>query len=604
MMIVKFQKTLALCLSLMVLLMLPSSAQAAVQASVDRAVVYDGESFTLTIRSDGKQKAMPDLSLLEKDFYILGSGSSQQVQIRNGVTSSSTSWNITLQPKASGQFHIPSMRIGNELTNPIQLTVKAPPVASSVMDGQHIFIETEIESPEKPVYLQQQIIYTVRLVFDRPILEGSLSDPAPVNALVEQLGKNNRYSTQRNGSSFTVIERRYAIFPEKSGELIIPPLRFVGSLVSEQRRRARPSLIDPSMQQFFGGDPFAGAFDRGKPVTVQGKPVSINVLPRPASFSARNWLPSAELELRDSWVDQPPEFKVGEPVTRSITIQAKGLLATLLPALDVAEVDGVKVYPEKPESETRTDGTWVYGIKKQSLSYMPTRAGTLLIPELKLSWWDTEAGLERTAVLPAWSVNVLPGKGQPADTAIQAEAEASKKQQEKSSSYEGEADSDSQPGRKEWEIKTSQKSGLLILVVIALIYILYRSRKRGSGNRMSENSTQSVIERMTPAPVRSQRELSKKLQDACESSNARAAADALLEMAAQIKPDNPPKTLPALASMLEQGSEDLIKLDRFLYATDDVAWDGRAFCERFKKGLSFRKNSKSAHDILEPLYPG
>jgi len=578
--------------------MVTSLSLAAVQASIDRPVVYDGESFTLVISSDAKRRDKPDFSLLEKDFYIQGTGSSQQVQMINGVTTAKTSWTVTLQAKAIGQFHIPSLRIGKELTNPIQVTVAAPPEASSAMDGQHIFIETEVASSEKPIYLQQQILYTVRLVFDRPILDGSLSEPAPENALIEQLGKNNRYTSQRNGKSFTVIERRYAIFPEKSGELVIPPLRFTGSLVSDAAGRRSPSRIDPNMRRFFGGDPFAGVFDRGRPVTLRGKAVSLDVLPRPASYSASHWLPAAGLELEDSWAEQPPEFKVGEPVSRTISIKAKGLLATLLPKLEIAEVDGVSVYPEQPVTESRTDGTWVYGQSNQSMSYMPTRAGALVVPELQLSWWDTQAGVERTAVLPKWSVEVLPGKDLPVEPVVQAEDTVVAKQQSESSASEDEEGRDSTQEKGGFN-KALQEYWWLLLIIVVVVLALNRQRSKKSDKAHAVDG----VNEKTAAHRQSQRELQKHLNEACSRNDASSAAEALLEMAALAKPENPPKTLPALAAMLNQGSEELIRMDRFLYATDETGWDGRQFYEKFRNGLAFRASEKPVRDGLKPLYP-
>ena len=585
-------------LTLISLLLMAPAGMAAVEASIDRPVVYDGESFTLAISSDAKQRDMPDLSLLEKDFNILGTGSSQQVQVINGVMTAKTSWTISLQAKTSGQFHIPSLRVGKELTNPIQVTVTAPPVASTAMDGQHIFIEVEIASSEKPVYLQQQILYTVRLVFDKSILDGSLSEPAPENALIEQLAKDNRYTSQRNGKPFTVIERRYAIFPEKSGELVIPPIRFTGSLVSNAAGRRSPSRMDQNMRRFFGGDPFAGVLDRGRPVTVQGKAVSLDVLPRPASYSASHWLPAAGLELEDSWAEQPPEFKVGEPVSRTISIEAKGLLATLLPKLEIADVDGVSIYPEQPVIESRTDGTWVYGESNQRMSYIPSKAGALVIPELQLNWWDTQAGVERTAVLPKWSVEVLPGKDLPVEPVVQADDAVVAEQQSDSSAAEDE-ESHGSTQEKTRLNKILQENWWLLLIVAVVILALYRQRSKKS----DKAHTTDAANEKTATHRQSQRELQKQLDEACSRNDAGSAAEVLLKMAVLAKPEKPPKTLPALADLLEQGSEELVLLDRFLYATDEAAWDGRQFYEKFRNGLVFKASEKPVRDGLEPLYP-
>ncbi len=596
-MISRSGKFVRLYLAISALLLLTSLSHASVEVSIDRPVVYEGESFTLVISSDAKQREMPDLSLLKKDFYVLGTSSSQQVQIINGVTSAKTSWTITLQAKKSGQLHIPSLRVGKELTNPVQVTVTAPPEASSATEGQHIFIETEIAATNKPVYLQQQILYTVRLVFDEPILEGSLSEPAAENALVEKLGKDNRYSSQRNGKAYTVIERRYAIFPEKSGKLVMPPLRFTGSQVSNAAKRQPRPRIDPGLQRFFGGDPFAGVFDRGKPVTVQGKDVSIEILPRPASYTSGPWLPSAKLELNDSWVEQPPEFKAGEPVSRTITIQAKGLLATLLPTLKLDAVDGVNVYPEQPVTETRTDGSWVYGISKQSVSYMPTKAGELIIPELELSWWDTNAGVARKEVLPEWKVMVLPGKNPVAEPVAPAVEQTEAKLPSDSSIAE-KAEGDNSLQQADWFNDMLKKYGVLLLIFALVIFVLYRKRSKTSAAADTE-----PVDKNNTVDKQSLRELQKNLLAASSRNDASATAEVLLQMAAQLRTGNPPKTLPALAVLLEHGSEEIIRLDRILYARNDADWNGQQFYEKFRHGLVFAVDEKPAHETLQPLYP-
>jgi len=584
------------------LLLMASPGMAAVQASLDRPDIYQGESFTLTITSDTSQGSMPNLSLLEKDFHVLGTGSSRQFQVINGAATARTSWNIELQAKRTGQFLIPSLRVGQELTNPIQVTVSEPPEASSVDDGQHIFIELEVESGDKPIYLQQQVLYTVRLIFDQPILEGSLSDPAPENALVEQLGKNERGKTQRNGRPFTVIERRYAIFPEKSGQLIIPPLRFQGSLVSNTQRKRSQRNIDPMMRRFFGGDPFASMQDQGRPVTVQSKQTSLDVLPRPASFSSRHWLPAADLELVDSWAEQPPEFKVGEPVTRTLSIHAKGLLATLLPKLEITDVDGVSIYPEQPETETRTDGTWVYGIRKQNMSYMPTKAGQLILPELQLNWWDTTAGVERTAILPKWTVDVLPGKGLPEVPVVQADASNQTGEQADAAAVEVNKSGDAIE-EVSWakQIKKYWRWLLVVLMMLVLVIFWLRRKKRVEFG-VTHKETFGAQDK-TKAHIETQRELKLRLQKACSENDASSAAEILLAMAAIALPEKPPKTLPALANILESGGEEVNNLDRFLYATSEAEWNGEGFYEYFQEGLVFKASRKKGHEALAPLYP-
>ena len=64
-----------------------------------------------------------------------------------------------------------------------------------------------------------------------------------------------------------------------------------------------------------------------------------------------------------------------------------------------------------------------------------------------------------------------------------------------------------------------------------------------------------------------------------------------------------PFALPALANMLETGSEEITGLDRLLYASDDEIWDGESFYDAFEQGMAFKTPAKKSREVLKPLYP-
>ena len=100
-------------LALSVLLaMLSTSLWAGVSATLDRSTIAAGDTVTLTIEAEGQhtQGAQPDLSPLRKDFDILGTSTSQQMQIINGRMSSSASLRVELEPKRGGTLEIPALK--------------------------------------------------------------------------------------------------------------------------------------------------------------------------------------------------------------------------------------------------------------------------------------------------------------------------------------------------------------------------------------------------------------------------------------------------------------------------------------------------------------
>src|SRR5690606_29255583 len=136
---------------------------------------------------------------------------------------------LTLFPKQSGALTIPAIAFGKDQSPELRIQVnpaRGGGAASRV--GEDIFIEVEA-SPKKP-YVQQQVSYTVRLYLSVSTSNASLSEPQPSHSdtVIRQIGEDNRYDTTREGRHYTVYERRYTVFPQAAGELVLQPVRFDG----------------------------------------------------------------------------------------------------------------------------------------------------------------------------------------------------------------------------------------------------------------------------------------------------------------------------------------------------------------------------------------
>ncbi|HLF31754.1 MAG TPA: hypothetical protein VI566_12085, partial [Xanthomonadales bacterium] len=99
---------------------------------------------------------------------------------------------------------------------------------------------------------------------------------------------------------------------------------------------------------------------------------------------------------------------VGEPVTRTIIIDALGLEENMLTEPAWPAIVNARVYPDQPQGISRNDGKWVLGHKEFRYAVVPEKAGELVLPQLTLHWWDTVNDREQTAVLPEERLRVLP----------------------------------------------------------------------------------------------------------------------------------------------------------------------------------------------------
>lgn len=391
----------SLVLAVLVLGPWACAALAEVSARFDRAEVHEGETLQLVIESDRMTGDGPDLSVLGADFEVRGTATSSQIQIINGRQSATRSWQVVLAPKRTGVIEVPPIPVGDEQTSPLRLTVSDAPQGAVGDAGDDVFLDIEVGGADAPVYVQQQLPVTVRLFTALPLRMGEISEPRPEGAVVERLGEDVQYQTTRQGREYQVIERRFSLSPERSGELRIPPVRFSGELRTADRggagRAGLPNLFrDPVFDRFA-----PGMFGRGDPVRARTEAVTLDVQPVPDGFAGRDWLPARALAIDDSWERDPPNFADGEPATRVLTITATGLSGSQLPQLRMPAPDGARVYGEPPEVETRTDGKSLFGVSRQRFTVIPTRSGELRFPAIELPWWHMDSGEERRALVPA-----------------------------------------------------------------------------------------------------------------------------------------------------------------------------------------------------------
>ena len=554
-----------------------------VRAVLDKESVFEGESVFLTIEVQGDVGGeSPEVGLLTDSFEILGSQSQTQLQIINNQQTVLRTWQFELEPKTTGELAIPALTIGPK--------IQTPPLALTVLPGgqqddvsQDIFIELSAE-PLDP-YVQEQVRYRERIFLAAPLTDETLRREGAINnALLQPLGEQKRYIATREGRNYQVFERNYALIPEKSGSIILPRLVLRGRIGNRQ-----PGQL---------------VINRGRRVQVQSEAVVLQVRPRPAGYEAspgQTWLPSWELSLSEQWSPSPPVFRVGEPLTRTLILQAKGLDAGQLPNLELPVIDNVNVYPDQPQSATSSDAEWLLGQREQKIALVPTQAGELTLPEIKLAWWNTQQDQAQTAVLPARTVTVLPAIGSPKSSPT-AETRATPPETSPipsghSLDHSLEAHVPFLSDRRIWQ----GISLALLIVWLGTALAWWRERRR-----MPKNAEAPSKASQKP----SQRSLRQALQRACQTHDAPDAAHSLLQLAMQQWPQNPPTSLGALAARCPNIARAVLELDRALYSNGsgpDSSWQGVDLWRAAQDGIGpVKTNAKSKRDTddgLAVMYP-
>jgi hypothetical protein len=121
-----------------------------------------------------------------------------------------------------------------------------------------------------------------------------------------------------------------------------------------------------------------------------------------AARSLEHFVATPSFELSGT-TDRPLEdLKVGDTLTRTITMTATEAFAMMLPPLSFPHVDGLGVYPAPP----RVTDTWGergetrVGKRVESVTYALQKEGHYRLPAIDVDWWDTSARKVRHATVP------------------------------------------------------------------------------------------------------------------------------------------------------------------------------------------------------------
>ena len=298
----------------------------------------------------------------------------------NGQARSLNQWVLLLVPKRTGVLKIPPIAIGASKTEESQIKVEALSSPSAQEDVKSPAVKLVTEASELKPYVNQQVVYTVKLYISRRLLDADYQPPQIKDALMVSLGQPRQYQTLENGVAYTVQELQYAFFPQKSGTLKITPPEF-HALVFD----AVPGQVQ-----------------------IKGKVTSLEVQPAPALDKKVSWLPARAVTLQETYDNESSSIAEGSMIVRTITISAIGAAAELLPKLTFQSNNQFSVYPEVPSEETHFEHSNLKGVAVIKATYLFNKPGTIVIPPLKLPWFNTVSGKPQVASLPSRTIQVAP----------------------------------------------------------------------------------------------------------------------------------------------------------------------------------------------------
>ncbi len=560
-------KSVFIFLTLMLVAASQTSLAARIQASVDRNPVSLGESFQLIFTATETPDDEPDCSPLEQDFDILNQSQSHQTQWINGDFNRTVSWTLVLMAKRTGQLNIPSIAFGKDRSNALRINVVQQAVPDEERD---LFVTAEVD--KQAPYVQAQVIYTLRFYRKVAIAQASLDEPQLEDAVIERLGEDKNFDTAIRGVRYRVTERKYAIFPQQSGPQTIAPVSLTAEVISGRRSRFG----------FFGSQMTVTKRLKSQAIRLQVKPV-------PDNYHG-HWLPAEQVVLKDDWSADSFSIKVGEPLTRALTLLAKGVTDSQLPKLwPEVNIDGLNQYPDQPVLREQKKPDGIIAFREEKIALIPSKPGEYELPAVKLRWFNSQTEQEEELSLPAIKIKAIAvSQNSPAPVdKPRPSAPISSEVEEKA--VDCPVVSTQQPAQNTW-LWPAVAAFLAGAWLITLVYFLRRPSSQKNAQETSKNEQGDLMK----AAIKS-------LKQACFANDPTAAKEALLkwgQLAFGVS------SLSGIKDHCEARLRDQIDvLMESLYAPNAKKWHGKALYQAFVESVARQKVQAAQESTdLKPLY--
>jgi hypothetical protein len=378
--------------SLLISLLATTSKAQEITLTLDRSELARGETLTLTIRVyDQRQGMQLDLTPLTENFDVLGTRTSSQVRSINGNTDIWTDYIITLYPLTEGSLRIPSLTISGQLTDELEVTVTNQGARSN-QETDELFLEIEVNKDS--LYVQEQLLFSIRLFYTINGIRNPVFTEIDIPDTVTQLiGSPNQYEKIIDGQRYGVYEKRYVIFPQKSGSLDIPDILFRGEVTDGSSSFVFRNLNTRRIT----------AFIEGRTIDVVERPPSAEILP--------TWLPVTDLVMEESFSRPLSDLKVGDTFVRTIKMTANGVDGAVLPPFSPSNIQGFNTYLDPAKIERRFVNGSIVGERIESSTLVVLEDGNLSIPAIKIDWWNVDFDRLDSTIIQETMLRIIPLQG-------------------------------------------------------------------------------------------------------------------------------------------------------------------------------------------------
>jgi hypothetical protein len=219
--------------------------------------------------------------------------------------------------------------------------------------------------------------------------------------------KYNQYNQTIDGQQYLVAEiRKIALFPLKSGKLIIEPQEV--ECVAQVKSHSKSRTGDPFFDDFFN-DPFFNNSMASVEKSLKSNPLVINVRPLPTENKPADFSGAVGNFIFNSSIDKA-KLKTNEPINLKFTISGQGNIQ-LIDKMNVSFPPDFDTYDPKINSDIKTTSSGVSGTQAFEYLIIPRKPGKFTIKPVTFSYYDLNKKKYITQSSPQFDIEVEKGTG-------------------------------------------------------------------------------------------------------------------------------------------------------------------------------------------------
>jgi hypothetical protein len=183
------------------------------------------------------------------------------------------------------------------------------------------------------------------------------------NAVTRAAGAVNQTETH-DGITYAGVQYEFAVYPQEPGRYAIANQNITVTFAADPPKSTKTTIVLPRLE-----------FEAFIPDIAQ---------------DLDPFIAAGALTVEQALKQSSQDLKVGDSVTRSVTVKAEGTPAMLLPPTNFVAIAGLALYPGQPsltENVDRRTGS-LSATRLDEGTYMLEAAGDYTLPPVEIAWWN------------------------------------------------------------------------------------------------------------------------------------------------------------------------------------------------------------------------